>query len=253
MKANSSGPFRRWIPAAAVMLLAVGGVAVWSLNQPGDNKENSPSTSDGPSPAPVIQKGWVDIRIWRPREGGAIKRRLSEPGATPLYQGDQFRIEAKVTIPEFLYLFWVDTDGDAYPVYPWKTGEWGTRPAREQPIRELSLPPNSGEGFDINDDKKGMETLLLLACESPLQVDDAELQKRLANLPKQDTIQNANAAVWFRNWKVIEDDDDRRSKFFSTNRINDPVLQLQSKLQDRMGDLAPFSSAVSFARLGMTK
>jgi hypothetical protein len=231
---------------AAMLLLVLGGAAVWALRRP-DPGEAAPL----PVPSAIeTQKGWVDIRIWRPQQGGAIKRRLSDPGALPLYQGDQYRIEAKVTAPAFLYLFWVDTDGDAYPVYPWKTGEWGTRPAQEKPVREISLPPQTGDAFDINDDRKGMETLLLLARATPLPCDDAELQKRLAGLPRQDKLQNPDAAVWFRNWKVIEDDDERRSKSFSTSQVNDPVLRLQSTLQERFRGIASFSSAVCFARLG---
>jgi hypothetical protein len=250
VKPGKEGARWRWMAAAAALLLVLGGVTVWALNQPGrgaDNPEPGPSRSP---PVPRVQKDWVDIRIWRPGPGGARKLRLREPGALPLYKGDQYRIVAKVAVPAYVYLFWIDTDGDAHPVYPWKTGEWGTRPARENPITVLDLPPDMGVGFEIDEEAKGMETLLLLARETPLTMSDAELQKRLAGLPRQDQQQNPDSAVWFRNWTEVTDDDDRRTKSFSTGRINDPVLQLQGKLREQLGDVAPFSSAVSFARLG---
>jgi hypothetical protein len=51
----------------------------------------------------------------------------------------------------------------------------------------------------------------------------------------------------------VEDAEGRRSISFSTRRLDDPVLRLQTALQQRLHELAPFSSAVSFARLGERK
>jgi serine/threonine protein kinase len=251
-QSNSDKVRYRWsrIPIVAVFLLVLGGMTLWAINRPGRGEDNPGTDLGKPSAVPDAQKGWVDIRIWRPREDGAVKRRLSDPGALPLHMGDQFRIEAKVITPSYLYLFWIDTDGDAHPLYPWEPGIWDTRPARENPITEIGLPSKTGEGFDINDNVKGMETLLLLARETPLSLGNAELQLRLTGLPRQDKLQSEGSAIWFRNWKEVKDDDDRRSKSFSTSRLNDPVLQLQDTLRERLGNIAPFSSAVSFARLG---
>src|SRR5262249_17764304 len=95
----------------------------------------------------------------------------------------------------------------------------------------------------------GMETLLLLACPEPLGASDAELRRRFAGLGAQRPIQNRFAAVWFENGRVVEEDDRRRRTHFGVGGISDPVLRGQELLGDRLGPLAPFTSAVSFARV----
>src|SRR5262249_31352907 len=97
-------------------------------------------------------------------EAGAVEESgLHEAGALPLRPGDRFRLEAEVTPPAYLYLFRVDTDGDVQPLYPWRGGDWGTRPAAEAPRARLALPEKADGAYRFPDSDEGMETLVLVA------------------------------------------------------------------------------------------
>jgi hypothetical protein len=240
--------------AVMVMVATGAGIGLWwnriefASNRPGPEELHQLS---GKRPAVAPQKGSVDIRIWRGPDGEAQKLRLGEPGALPLYAGDKFRIEAHVEVPAYLYLFWINTEGQVLPLYPWKPGKWGTRPAQEQPARDVSLPVNRTAGYEVKKDVEGMETLLMLARATPLPLDDAALQKLFAGIGQQRPIQDRRSAVWFENGKVVEGDPNRKRDYFDTEvGLNDPVLRLQALIEQRLQPQASFTSAVSFARLG---
>jgi hypothetical protein len=245
---------RKLLGVAIGLVLVLGVVAVWALTRPGPAGTNPGSDSSNPPVAAVGQKGSVDIRIWRGPDGEAQKLWLGEPGALPLYAGDRFRIEAHVEVPAYLYLLWINTEGRVLPLYPWAPGKWGTRPAEEKPVRDISLPKTKIKGYELSGDQKGMETLLLLARETPLPLDDAALQKLFAGIGPQQPIQDQRSAVWFENGKVVEGDPHRKRDYFDTEvGLNDPVLRLQALIEERLQPRASFTSAVSFARLGEKK
>jgi hypothetical protein len=224
-------------------------LTIWALNRPAGDGTNPGPDPGNPSAA---QKGWVDVLIWRGEDGAAEKLRLGDAGALPLYRDDRFRIEAHVEVPAYLYLFWIDTEGKALPLYPWQPGKWGTRnPAEEKPASDVSLPKTRTNGYKIKEDREGMETLLLLARETVLPLGDAEVQKWFADLPAQWPIQNRRSAVWFENGRVVEGDPRRKRDYFDTEvGLGDPVLRVQDLLERRLQRQAAFTSAVSFARLG---
>jgi serine/threonine protein kinase len=248
--------YGRYIGCAASLMLMVALLVtpglVWMQKRSSD--PDGELLKSGASVTSLVQKGSVDIRIWRGPDGEAQKLRLGEPGALPLYAGDKFRIEAHVEVPAYLYLFWINTEGQALPLYPWKPGKWGTRPAEENPARDVSLPVNRTAGYEIKKDVEGMETLLMLARATPLPLDDAALQKLFAGIGQQRPIQDRRSAVWFENGKVVEGDPHRKRDYFDTEvGLNDPVLRLQSLIEERLQPQASFTSAVSFARLGERK
>jgi hypothetical protein len=234
--------------AVLVGVLALAVVALWRLLPHGP--ATAASTEPGENvPPKVAYEGYVDVMVWTTAEGPARRMRLTDDGALPLHPGDQFRIEAKVTPKAYLYLFWIDTEGVAVPVYPWQPGKWDTRPAEESPRAELSLPPSEARGYKINGDKEGMETLLLLARPSPLDADDATVRGWFTGLSPQRPVQNPLSAVWFENGRVVKNDEKRAPHFVETE-IDDPVLRMQELLRERLQPNAPFTTAVSFARLG---
>ncbi len=243
-------PGRRWswtrrlsiACALALGLLLTGGLYYFRTSPGGANQEVG-------DPAPM--RAAVDIRVWRAGPGGAARLRLTEPGALPLRPGDQFRIEATADWPAYLYLFWIDTEGKATPVYPWnpRVG-WGTRPAEEQPVTELGLPPSAAKGYTISGDRPGMETLILVARAERLDLPDEQIQGWFAGLPEQRPFQNPESAVWFENGRVVIGDGRRQMRGFDETDINDPVLRIQGLLRKRIGPHAAFTAAVSFARLG---
>jgi hypothetical protein len=203
-----------------------------------------------PPPAPAYS-GAVDIRIWRTVSGEAVKLTLRDDGALPVRDGDQFRIEAEVQPAAFLYLFWIDTEGQALPVYPWQAGKWATRPTTERPRSKLSLPEERATGgYTIRGKTEGMETLLLLGRSEPWALDEAAVQRLFAGLPPQRPVQDRRAAVWFESGEVVQHDARRLRSHFAVTEINDPVLRLQGLLRERLQPQAAFTAAVSFARQG---
>jgi hypothetical protein len=193
------------------------------------------------------------MRVWRAGPDGAATRlRLTDPGALPLKPGDRFRIEATADRPAYLYLFWIDTEGKAQPVYPWNPkGGWGTRAAEEHPRATLELPATATSGYTISGDQPaGMETLILVARAERLALTDEQVQRWFAGLPAQRPFQDAQSAVWFENGRIVTGDPGRPRSHFEESDIADPVLRIQGLLKDRIGPHAVFTAAVSFARLG---
>jgi hypothetical protein len=237
------------------LLLAVG--LPWLRDRSGAPRATYSDVShpDEPTPpqpiAPLALKCVIDIRIWRTGPDGATARlRLTDPGALPLKPGDQFRIAARTDRPAYLYLFWIDTEGHAAPVYPWQPGKWGTRPADERPVAELELPPTAAKGYTISGDRPGMETLILVARTERLALTDEQIRGWFAGLPAQRPFQNPESAVWCEDGRIVTGDDSRRPRGFEETDIADPVLRVQGLLRERIGPHAAGTAAVSFARLG---
>jgi hypothetical protein len=232
---------RRWAVAVVGLVAAgllVAGAFAWLGRKPAS--ENDPTK--------VKYSGRVDMIVWS-KDGQDIRKlRLGDPNALPLHQGDTVRIEAAVTPAAYLYLFWIDTEGQAVPLYPWKPGRWGTRPAEEEKREELELPANLGKGLALKTNTEGMETLVLLAFAEPLTAEDDEIKRWFAGLGEQRPVQNRFAAVWFENGRVVESDRGRQRVHFEITDINDPVLRVQELLRERLGKRAAFTAAVSFAR-----
>jgi hypothetical protein len=244
----------RRAPAAAVVTAALCGVAalvvlgVWAFR----SREGEPTTTKQPAPvAPAPDyDGYVDVIVWTKAGGAPRQMWLSDEGALPLHVGDQFRIEARVRPFAYLYLFWIDTEGQVLPVYPWQPGRWGTRPEKELQTDGLVLPEDRTKGYTINGDKEGMETLLLLVRPSPLEAPDKEVWRWFEGLMPQRPVQNPLSAVWFENGQVVRNDARRKRQWFEETDIDDPVLRMQALLRGRLQEHAAFTTAVSFARQG---
>jgi serine/threonine protein kinase len=229
--------------AVGVVLGGVGTVLHWGR---GTMHTDPLSNSDHQN---SIYKGYIDVLIWRRTPDQNLRMRLTDDEALPLHDGDEFRIEAKVTPAAYLYLFGIDTEGKVSAVYPWnpRTG-WGSRPAREDLRENLSLPENKEVGWGFSGGKEGMETFLLLARPTPLDADDV-VRGWFEGLPPQRPVQNARSAVWFDNGRMVEDDPRRTRANYEERPINDPLLRLRG-LMERLEQHAAFTTAVSFAKRG---
>jgi hypothetical protein len=250
---RSGGPSRRRgrrvAVLAAVVLLTGIGLAALAVRAFGP-RGGGPAVEPGPAPtapAVVACTGAVDVIVWTKVGDAARRQRLRDEGALPLLNGDQYRVEARVSPASYVYLFLIDDDGEANPLYPWTPGQWDTRPPQEEPVTELSLPPRADKGYKINGDGSGMWTMLLLARATPWTVPDEEIRGLFVGLPPQRPVPNPRAAVWFENGRVVKNDELRRPQFVE-EAIDDPVLRLQGLLRDRLQPHASFTSAVSFAK-----
>jgi hypothetical protein len=193
--------------------------------------------------------GCVDVRIWDPQDESRRGIGLREAGALPLQAGDQIRIEARVDRPAYLYLVWIDSRGAAFPVYPWKPGRWEEFSFKEKPTDGMSLPEEFDRGWPMGGDA-GMETLILLARGAPLP-EDVNLEQLCSGLKPQ-PMQSGRALVEFDNGRVVTSavSQDRAPRFFDPERIEDPLLQNQQLLAERLGPHFDVVRAVSFANLG---
>ena len=207
------------------------------------------ATLSGPDPTEKYS-ATVDVMVWSKAGGKVRKLHLGAPDALPVRKGDQVKITAQVEPAGYLYLFWIDSDGDVAPLYPWEPDQWGTRPAKEAPATHLELPPGD-EGFTIASDKQaGMETLMLLVCDTPLPAADDAVLRKLLKGKEQRPVQSSQAAVWFENGRVVENDPNRQRSSFKIEAIDDPVLRLQKMLREKLQPLSRCTAAVSFARQG---
>jgi hypothetical protein len=236
-------PWRRVGVAAAAVVVIAGAALVLARGMLSGNGPHMTSLA-----AAVPLNGWIDVRVW---EGGNARRddlSLKEEGALPLRANDGIRIEAALNRPAYLYIVWIDADGQAAPVYPWRPGRWQDRPAAEAPAARLSLPAEADRYWPIKPGPAGMETLLLLVRETPLPR-DVDLRPLLAGLPHQ-AWQHPRAAIWFENGAVARNEPERGPNFFDVRQKEDPVLQAQQRIHQRLQRLFAYSRAVSFANRG---
>jgi hypothetical protein len=231
-----------WIGLAAVVLLIGVAVAAWYFTRPRDG------TSTGDETRLVPLKGWIDVRLWRPELGRGRDLGLHDQEALPLTPDSEVSVEAQLNHPGYLYVIWIDSKGEASPIFPWKPGQWEARPTGEEPMARLRRPAQERVYWPLKKQQPGMETLLLLARQTPWPA-DVDLEKLLTGLPEQ-KMQNAAAAVWFENWQVVKEDEKRSPVFFDERRRDDPVLETQRLLQERLGKYCDYSRAVSFANKG---
>jgi hypothetical protein len=261
--AGSVRRLQRWLrwrlplvaTAAALVLLGLAAILVVKFGPifpPGnpeppasriDVRVEQPATLHPGRGHPEPLAGWIDVRVWK-------KDNLEGPGqwlgpqVMPFNQDDAVRVEAELKRPAYLYVVWLDTAGEAAPIYPWdKHWNW---PVAESPVDRLSLPA-SGNRWRIKPGVPGMETLLLLARETPWPR-DVDWRTLLADLPRP-AMQDPSSVVWFRNWAVVHDEGDRAPNLFE-ELPGDPLLVTQAKLRERLQPYGVFSRAVSFANAG---
>jgi hypothetical protein len=110
----------------------------------------------------------------------------------------------------------------------------------------LDLPKESGKGWPL-EGQAGMESLVLLARETPLP-HDLDLSSILSNLPVQ-TFQQRDSVVWFKNGE-IHPDKTRSLQFFNPQKLNDPVIRTQKLIRERLKKHFQLITAASFANKG---
>jgi hypothetical protein len=239
----------------ACLLLALGGYALYhrqgrdsDLTHTDLGGDHSIHPTGGPFSKDTAFKGSIDIRIWDNNNPLRRDVRLPDPDALPLKLGDLVRVEVRLNHPGYVYILWIDAAGKVIPVHPWQGGEWNTRPDQEHPVERLDLPDKRPDnGWPMSTPTRGMETLLMLVGTKPLQ-DDEVLKSLLVGLPVQKE-QQLRAALWFENGEVVRNEKDRAPSF-EVQAIDDPVLQTQLLIKDKLQPHFAYTRAVSFAYQG---
>jgi Domain of unknown function (DUF4384) len=233
----------RALPCAALL------IATWVIVGFGSNQPQTPASQPN-EPEPL--RGVLHLRVGNPKDEQRRNLRLDRPGVLPLKAGDRFWIEARLSRPAYVYLFWIGSDAKVAPIYPWQPGQWDKRPAEEAKHDRLDLPPNAKDAWEIPAGKPGNETLLMLVRDkSPLpRKDEESLAKLLAGSRiKVETL--IKEAVWVENGREITiDREDRTVPSKKTRPSDDPVLGIRRLLQEKVRPLGDYYQAIVFPDQG---
>jgi len=173
---------------------------------------------------------------------------LMDSLSLPLKLGDLFRIEASVDKPAYIYLFWIDANGRADPMYPWDDWDKVGTAMDEKPVTRISLPENPGQGLKFKPAATGLDTLLMLARQEPLKASADEMRLWFADLTPLHPLPAGwdTYRAWFDNFHLRKGDNLRAPKF-EQEGLGLPSLRLQGELRERLKDKAAMVRAVSFA------
>lgn len=244
---------RRLVVACAVVMGLCLVAAVGSRAFVPGKGDGPPAGGDGPPPAaadvPAAYRGSVDLLVYRRDAGSDVLVPLGDPRAMPLRPGDQVKLAAEVEPPAFVYLFWIDETGAAAPAYPWRFGEWGTRPTAERPVGALAdVRWPGGEALKITGEAAGTETVLMLVRSSKLDAADDEVKGWFAGL-RPVPFRGETARAWFQDFDLLRSDRLRAPGMADLDAADGP-RGLMAELRRRAGGSAAFSRAVSFSRAG---
>jgi hypothetical protein len=197
-----------------------------------------------------VQTDSVELMLSQPDNETRRSMNLHYSAARPLKAEDRVHVEARLDKPAYIYILWIDSAGSLLPLYPWQSGNWNSRPSDESPIDQISLPTSAIEALPLSAEP-GMETMIMLVCQSPLEA-DFELRKTLGALPQQ-TAQQAGSLVEFVNGQVVTELQipGRGPKLFDPSKIDDPVLFTQQLIQDKLTEQFSYIRSISFANQGV--
>jgi hypothetical protein len=219
----------------------------------------------GPREGPALA-GSIDIVVYesatagtdsfQPGDSARQGLHLQDRRALPLGPRDWIRIEATVNRPAYLYLVWIDTDGRATPLWPWRSGAWTDRPAPEQPRVRLNIPdPESGKDImPLDLGSPGVEALILLGRDAPLSPDENQTVRQAMTLrsARWATVPAAaelDVAVWLENGERVSDESTRAPIPDKAASSGDPEIRIR-ELMGGLRDIFPYTRAVCFGNRG---
>jgi serine/threonine protein kinase len=202
-------------------------------------------------PRPPLE-GTVDVLVWNPDQSARQGLFLRDDHARPLRSGDQIRIQAELNRKAYIYIVWINGDGEVTPVYPWETATWSPNPHDKGAVDQVSLPEDAATAWPLQG-PQGMETVVLLARRTPLPA-TVDLKQRLAELPRP-PVQHSKTLVWFQDGKMVPANRDRlrQPQFYDPQRINDPLYDMHRHIYDRLNPYFEVICANSFAYEGESK
>jgi serine/threonine protein kinase len=229
----------RWLAVAGVSLLLAGiGTYIAKIKWEGGN----------PVLPPLEPK--LDVRIWK-KQDTMRGLTLNDSRALPLRPGDFMRVEVEVNRPAYLYLIYLDADGKASPLFPWREYDWRNRPAEEKPQASLQLPEDPlKDGAPLKPGSSGTETMLLLARDTPLsKADNDALVGLFTAVPRQGQFDPLRGAVWLSDAgkdRLGNDQDRGRPEFDQARQLEDPVRRVRRVLRLELRSLNQAGRAVCF-------
>jgi serine/threonine protein kinase len=237
-------PRRRGLLVGAVLLLVVVLLSGLALLPSRKKAEVKPLT------------GELIVELCLPQEGSR-RRRVEEVGALPALPGEWAHIEARVSEPAYVYLLWLDSQGNVVPLYPWNLDkvklDLTSPPPPQQPqvVVQSPIDPNGEEDRGWRLDKhEGLETVLLLARRTPLP-DPIQLATVIGDrLPP--TTYHSPQEVVLRGFDSAGIEQVKMSRHRGFDREaegrDNPMLGLMNRLRDQAG--FEVVRAVRFAHKG---
>jgi tRNA A-37 threonylcarbamoyl transferase component Bud32 len=182
---------------------------------------------------------------------------LDEPNVLPLQAGDALRIEARTARPAYFYVLNMDAEGKVWPMYPWRNDNWDDVPD-EKPRTFFCIPdPGQGDASKLDPGPSGIESVVVLARETPLTAAEREqLRNLLQKWPvDQGQFDPLRAAVSIGEDEFrFADGRDREVRGHlnadDTVEANDPVLRLRRLLQGEVRLLGVASRGVCYTFQG---
>jgi hypothetical protein len=170
----------------------------------------------------------------------------------------RFRIEAHLTRPAYLHLFWIDTQGSFYPLHGWVKDTWQPLPSLAV-ASSLLVPaddPVQGPQWLPLEGPAGTETVVLLARtvpldrpqESQLPQMGGALETRLREAAQKMPSDPARAHEFtYRQEEIVNR---TRGPGKPVPVSDDPLALLQLLLRDHLGPYFTLVRALSFANRG---
>jgi hypothetical protein len=180
----------------------------------------------------------LDVRVWK-KADTSKGLTLDAPGALPLRAGDYIRVEAESIRPAFLYVIYLDSQGEAAPLFPWREYKWDDRPA-EQKTSHLHLPEDPlKDAAPLEPGPSGIEAVLLLAREEPLSAEEVGQLRGLFMKAPPGKFDPLRGAVWLGAEERFANVRDRgRPNVDQSGTVLDPVERLRRLVRGELKRLA---------------
>jgi serine/threonine-protein kinase len=214
---------------ALIVLLAVAGLLGLKALLPPGPRESTDNTG-----APLASK--LDVRVWK-KADTTKGLTLAAPGVLPLRTGDWMRVEAESNRPAYLYVIYLDAQGEASPLFPWQT--WDKR-STEQKRTQLHLPEDPlKDGAPLEPGPSGIEAVLVLAREEPLSAEEVGTLRRLFPKVPPGKFDPLRGAVWLGAEERFADVRDRgRPNLDQSGTVPDPVERLRRLVRGELKRLS---------------
>jgi serine/threonine protein kinase len=182
--------------------------------------------------SPSLLSGELTVRVWTPGEKGKHGWSVEDPRTLPVLCGERVRVETRLNQKAFVYLLWLDSQGEVASLYPWHDRHFGMRPEKEAERETVVSPLAVDEGWPIQG-PGGLETALLLARRTPLPAttDLAALIGRLPPSPLHDPQELAVLGVDSGQPILMAQQGVHRGIAEVATKIDEPILRLLERLK----------------------
>jgi tetratricopeptide (TPR) repeat protein len=174
--------------------------------------------------------GDLVLRVWSGSAGKHGLRIGEHPQALPVRNGEMVHLEARLNQRAYVYLLWLDSQGNVDPLYPWER-DFRRLPSAQTPVEQVESPPEWNKGWAVVG-PSGLETALLLARRSPLPA-DVDLTQVIGKLQPSPFRQPQEVAVFGfgRQLTAFGHIDQNRKPAAEAAKVDEPLLALVERLR----------------------